>query len=291
MRRDAARSVTLSGYLSSNDGRIAPVRDGFVIGRIAGCDLVIDDSKASRKHARLVVDGGVVEIEDLDSSNGTLLNGKPVTRRVLRDGDQVQIGKTILTYREGEVPGRPAAAPAAAAPQRSPAPMPAPSTAPVDDDVDLFGSSPTAVALPRVPPASPSAAPSSPPPAVIPPRVEPAVRSAPAALTPAATPPAAAPPAAPPPAAPRPSVVEFADEIVEVRKAPPAAGKPAASAAAAEPAIQRTQRVLQFSKQAGGGGVLGDDLAQMSSGTRSLIYAVVLALAIALAWVLMRAVG
>jgi hypothetical protein len=61
------------------------VHDGFVIGRVAGCDLVIDDTKASRRHARLVVDAGVVEVEDLESSNGTLLNEKPVTRRVLRE--------------------------------------------------------------------------------------------------------------------------------------------------------------------------------------------------------------
>ena len=85
--------------------RNLPVRDGFTIGRVAPADLVIDDSKASRRHARIVVDNGVVEIEDLGSSNGTLLNGKPVTRRVLRGGDQLQIGKTVFTFREGEVPG------------------------------------------------------------------------------------------------------------------------------------------------------------------------------------------
>jgi hypothetical protein len=47
-----------------------------------------------------------VEIEDLGSSNGTLLNDKMVKRRMLRDGDVVQIGTTRITYREGVAQSR-----------------------------------------------------------------------------------------------------------------------------------------------------------------------------------------
>src|SRR5262245_65462583 len=97
--------MRVSGYLSLSDGRTVPVSNGITVGRVAGCDIVINDAKASRRHARFVVENDVVEIEDLGSSNGTLSNQKPVTRRLLRDGDQVQIGKTILTYREGALPG------------------------------------------------------------------------------------------------------------------------------------------------------------------------------------------
>ncbi|HLQ38347.1 MAG TPA: FHA domain-containing protein, partial [Planctomycetota bacterium] len=82
----------MSGFLVFTDGRRQPVRDGMTLGRVAGNDVVVDDTKASRKHARVIVAGGVVEIEDLGSSNGTQLNGKPVTRRVLRSGDAIQIG-------------------------------------------------------------------------------------------------------------------------------------------------------------------------------------------------------
>ena len=83
------------------------VRDGLVLGRVSACDVVVNDKKASRRHARLISEAGVVEIEDLGSSNGTLLNGNPVDRRMLRDGDRIEIGKTVVVYREGQMPGRP----------------------------------------------------------------------------------------------------------------------------------------------------------------------------------------
>jgi pSer/pThr/pTyr-binding forkhead associated (FHA) protein len=92
--------ATMTGFLLLTDGRQVAVRDGLTLGRVAACDVVIDDTKASRRHATLHVDGAVVEIEDLDSSNGTLLNGKAVKRRVLREGDVIQIGATAITFRE-----------------------------------------------------------------------------------------------------------------------------------------------------------------------------------------------
>jgi len=282
----------VSGYLQLTDGRIVPVRDGIVIGRVPGCDCVIDDSKASRKHARIVVESGVVEIEDLESSNGTLLNGKPVTRRLLRPGDEVQIGKTVIVYRDGPPPAAsrgPAPAPVAASPAPTvvtpkrlgpppsppPPPPPSPSQPPpkprapiaADEDNDLFGSdlaSEPAVAAPPPVAAAPVA-----PPRPSAPRVAP--------------PPAHTPPPPPPPPPPRPSVVEFADEVVEVRKAPVVeAKKPAAAAPTAAPGdvVATGSRVLQFSKHTGKGGLLGDDLSQMSGGTRSILYAGVLLLAV-----------
>lgn len=237
----------MSGYLSLADGRLVPVRDGLVIGRIADCDLHIDDHKASRRHAKLLVEAGVVEIEDLGSSNGTLLNGKPVTRRLLRAGDEVQIGMTVLTYREGPLPG----AAAAAGPAKAAA-----GHAAVDDN-DLFGAD-----EPTVPPPSrPAAAAPVPPPPPPPPA-----------------------PVVPPP---RPAVVEFADEVVEVRKSAAAPTSAKGPATSAEPAVAK-QRVLQFSKQADRGGMLGDDVGQMSSGTRALVFAVVLAVALGLAWLVVQ---
>lgn len=267
----------MSGYLSLSDGRMVPVSNGITVGRVAGCDIVINDAKASRRHARFVVESGVVEIEDLGSSNGTLLNSKPVTRRLLRDGDQVQIGKTILTFREGAPPGVAGAAGAVA-------------KGAVDDDNDLFGSdSATATDLqkpPAPPPSSarPPAAPSVPP--------APAAAAAPpprpVQLPQQSAPPRpASPPPAPPP--PRPAVVEFADEVVEIRRAEaPAASKPTGTAAA--PVVASPSRILQFQKQKGGGGLLGDDMSQLSGGTRSLIFAVVLVFAAAVVWGVMELV-
>lgn len=255
----------MTGYLSLANGMQTPIHDGFVLGRVAGSDLVVDDSKASRRHAKLHVANGVVEIEDLASSNGTLLNDKPVTRRLLRDGDRIQIGKTVIVFREGELPG---AQPAAAKPSVA------------LDDNDLFGDAAAtsiAAAPPPPPPPAPTAPPSPPRPAlVVPP-------PAPASLPPPPRPPPKVPAAAP-------AVVEFADEVVEIRKAPPpAAAKaaPAAGPAVAAPA----SRVLQFSKQAAGrGGVLGDDMAQMSGGTRGLLVLGVLVGGAAIVWLVMQLV-
>ncbi|MFY9346040.1 MAG: hypothetical protein WAT39_26355, partial [Planctomycetota bacterium] len=90
-------------------------------------------------------------------------------------------------------------------------------------------------------------------------------------------------PTPPPPAPARPSsVVEFADEVVEVRK-PVAKPEPATAAsgkAAAGPAIAATSsRILQFQKKTGGpGGLLGDDFGQLSGGMRGLLVLGVLAL-------------
>lgn len=242
----------VSGYLSLEDGRTVPVHNGLVIGRVAGCDVVIDDTKASRRHVRIVVDAGVVEVEDLDSSNGTLLNGKPVTRRVLRDGDVVQIGKTRITYGQGvaggAAPGKPADV--------------------FDLEDDLFGGAAPATPAAPVAPAKPVAS------------------AAPAAQRPA--PPAAAAP--PPPAPPPKTVIEFADEVVEVRKAAPERAAPAdrGRSPVGEPAIAQKSRVLQFHKQEARGGLLGDDLAQMSGGSRLLVYAAVLAAAAGIVWLILR---
>jgi len=85
------------------DGHRVPIADGLVIGRDKSSDVRIRDPKASRAHARVIVEASVVEIEDLGSSNGTRLNGKVIRRRILRPGDVIQIGKTLITYSEDPV--------------------------------------------------------------------------------------------------------------------------------------------------------------------------------------------
>jgi len=77
--------------------------DRVVVGRLASSGIHLDDSNVSREHAAFVRDGDGWAIEDLGSTNGTSLNGSPVTRAVLADGDVVEIGVSRLTYHE---PGR-----------------------------------------------------------------------------------------------------------------------------------------------------------------------------------------
>ena len=71
-------------------------REELVIGRHPSCDVVVADATVSRRHARLTFrDGGWI-VKDLDSTNGTRLNGQYVGRCRLRPGDQLALGHQRL---------------------------------------------------------------------------------------------------------------------------------------------------------------------------------------------------
>lgn len=72
----------------------------LVMGRSHGCELPIQAERASRRHAEIAssADGGHT-ICDLESTNGTLLNGAPFpTVHPLRDGDVIDVGGCLITY-------------------------------------------------------------------------------------------------------------------------------------------------------------------------------------------------
>jgi two-component system, cell cycle response regulator len=76
-------------------------KDQTVIGRAAGCDIVIPEPRVSPRHAmirRTSAGGSEFEIVDLQSASGTLLEGAPVERAVLQSGDKVGIGDRILSF-------------------------------------------------------------------------------------------------------------------------------------------------------------------------------------------------
>lgn len=68
------------------------------IGRVSDCDICISDANVSRRHAAIVRADGTWRIEDLGSTNGTLLNGAPVESAELADGDVIGIGLTRLVF-------------------------------------------------------------------------------------------------------------------------------------------------------------------------------------------------
>ena len=70
-----------------------------VIGRAPDAAIPYDVAGVSRNHARIVVSRVGVTLEDLGSKNGTYLQGKRITFASLSDGDEIQIGKTRLTFR------------------------------------------------------------------------------------------------------------------------------------------------------------------------------------------------
>src|SRR5262245_4406818 len=80
------------------------------IGREEDNTIQLNDERVSRFHVKIQEDGGRVILTDLDSTNGTRINGHPVQMRVLQFGDQMSIGRSILLYGSpGEI-GRHAAA-------------------------------------------------------------------------------------------------------------------------------------------------------------------------------------
>ncbi|MBV9366925.1 MAG: FHA domain-containing protein [Solirubrobacterales bacterium] len=71
-------------------------RDELLIGRHPGCDVVLRADTVSRRHARLVFRDGSWIVQDLDSTNGTQLNGQPVGRCRLRPGDHLALADQLL---------------------------------------------------------------------------------------------------------------------------------------------------------------------------------------------------
>jgi len=69
-----------------------------VLGRSRACDVHVPDVNASRRHAELRQEGATYWIVDLDSTNGTLLNGKAVEKERLRDGDRITLGSTEIVF-------------------------------------------------------------------------------------------------------------------------------------------------------------------------------------------------
>lgn len=97
---DAAQSATepclvvLVGQNVGETHRLA--RGESVVGRSASIAIHLGDDAISRKHAKIIRQDKEVVLEDLESANGTFVNGDRVTRCVLKDGDKVRLGHTTV---------------------------------------------------------------------------------------------------------------------------------------------------------------------------------------------------
>jgi len=85
---------------------------GITIGRLPDNAVMIDNPAVSGHHAKVFHEGDRVILEDLRSTNGTFVNGRPVTRHVLQHGDEVLVGKHQIVFDRN-----------AAEPQQAGAPM------------------------------------------------------------------------------------------------------------------------------------------------------------------------
>ena len=92
------------------------------IGRSEECDVVIVETKASRRHCRIEPKGDGWRVVDEGSSNGTWLGGKPVLAARLEPGDELEIGETVLTFLDDNAPAQPREPRKPRAPKKKPTP-------------------------------------------------------------------------------------------------------------------------------------------------------------------------
>jgi len=101
----------LSGTDAGRVVEAAPTRDDpFVLGRVQGCDLVVRDERASRRHAELWAEpDGSLRLRDLGSANGTYVENRRVQEAVLSGGERIRIAGVDIGV-EAERPAEPAGA-------------------------------------------------------------------------------------------------------------------------------------------------------------------------------------
>src|SRR3954452_1802645 len=94
MRRAELRVVN-----GPESGRVVGLSATAVVGREEEADITLADDQVSRRHARFVVENGTVLVQDLGSTNGTLVNGAAISEpRALVAGDRVAVGDTELEF-------------------------------------------------------------------------------------------------------------------------------------------------------------------------------------------------
>jgi pSer/pThr/pTyr-binding forkhead associated (FHA) protein len=101
----ARKSATVE--ITDPEDRTARIRlpdDEAVIGRDPDCAVPLPFANISRRHARMFRQGEEHILEDLESTNGTYVNGVRISRCILHDGDLIQIGKARLHFAYRKAP-------------------------------------------------------------------------------------------------------------------------------------------------------------------------------------------
>jgi LSD1 subclass zinc finger protein len=92
----ADKTVHLLVVEGDREGERIPIaKTRVTIGR-KEAEITLNDPEASRRHCELTVYGDVVFVRDLGSANGTQINNRVVNEAILRDGETLQVGSTIL---------------------------------------------------------------------------------------------------------------------------------------------------------------------------------------------------
>lgn len=102
MRPDAEGGAPILRVLTAaglREGSAYDLSEGAVLGRSDAADIRLEDSFASGRHTELAPHGDTMVVEDLGSTNGTYLNGEPLTGpQPLRPGDRIRIGDSEFAF-------------------------------------------------------------------------------------------------------------------------------------------------------------------------------------------------
>jgi pSer/pThr/pTyr-binding forkhead associated (FHA) protein len=94
--------------LETQDSSIEPLKfrlpPGSIktIGRSTGAEFIVDAALVSRLHCQLTATADSLQVKDLDSTNGTFVNGRRVRTAELRDGDRLGVGRYELLVRRDQ---------------------------------------------------------------------------------------------------------------------------------------------------------------------------------------------
>ncbi len=90
-------SVTLRVLHGADRGKVySEVPTPVTIGREEGNTIQLNDERISRYHLKLQADNRKIVLTDLDSTNGTKVNGEEIHVRIIRDGDMIAVGRSVL---------------------------------------------------------------------------------------------------------------------------------------------------------------------------------------------------
>jgi pSer/pThr/pTyr-binding forkhead associated (FHA) protein len=93
----AASPWSIRANHSALNNRVYSITGKMVLGRSNECDITLSVSHLSRKHAELSVVGNKLMVKDLDSANGTFVNGKRITEDTLKKGDELRLDTLSFT--------------------------------------------------------------------------------------------------------------------------------------------------------------------------------------------------
>ena len=88
----------VGSIVTSEGTRLEIGAEPLTIGRLPECDIVVSDPAVSRRHAEVRRRDGQFVVVDLDSTNGTRVNGAGVKDRVLADGDEIRVGTVSMRF-------------------------------------------------------------------------------------------------------------------------------------------------------------------------------------------------